>query len=407
MRTLPIRLAIRDFKLIDEIIVMPIWGGGMEDEALIERLLYQGEGDALDFKLQQYAFEAADNDAKSELLKDIIAFANSWRESAAYILIGVRDNPREVVGIDRDIDDSRLQQFINGKLNKPLRFEYRSVFYGDKALGLYVIHVQARPFYAVKDFGRVMKDTVYVRRGSSTDIAKPDEIAKMGAATSAAHAPRLNVKIVCRRSRREPGDSLQASYTKLQLPDTSEIPDYTSGRMGNLRIADPTENRNYYRQVAPFLSEKSGLVPIQLLVENFGDAYADGVKVTLRVKVSEGFRVMVGSDLMSKPSTTWAGIVPAIMSRSVREPAVTVRIDGDLYVATFTLGKVQAGAAEWTETLYFFHPPEVLDDLDVVVHADQLRGPLTFKIPTAFDVNHAQLSVDQLVDYSNKLDRGE
>lgn len=379
----------------------------MEDEALIERLLYQGEGDALDFKLQQYAFEAADNDAKSELLKDIVAFANSWRESTAYILIGVRDNPREVVGIDRDIDDSRLQQFINGKLNRPLRFEYRSVFYGDKTLGLYVIHVQARPFYAIKDFGRVMKDTVYVRRGSSTDIAKPDEIAKMGAATSAAHAPRLNVKIVCRRSGCEPGGSLQASYTKLQLPGTSEIPDYTSGRMGNLRIADPTENRNYYRQVAPFLAEKIGLVPIQLLIENFGDAYADGVKVTLRVKVSDGFRVMVGSDLISKPSTTWAGIVPAIMSRSVREPAVTVRIDGDLYVATFTLGKVQAGAAEWTETLYFLHPPEALGDLDVVVHADQLRGPLTFKIPTAFDVSHAQLSVDQLVDYSSKLDRGE
>ena len=61
---------------------------------LIESLLYQSEGTALDFKKEQYSFQKATDEQKSELLKDILAFANSWRQNEAYIVIGVE----EVVG---------------------------------------------------------------------------------------------------------------------------------------------------------------------------------------------------------------------------------------------------------------------------------------------------------------------
>ena len=58
------------------------------DEKLLENLLHQGEGNTLDYKSQQYPFEKATVAEKSELLKDILAFANSWRRTDAYILIG-------------------------------------------------------------------------------------------------------------------------------------------------------------------------------------------------------------------------------------------------------------------------------------------------------------------------------
>ena len=44
----------------------------MEDDFLIERLLYRNEGDTLDFKLQQSPFDTADDDSKSALLKAIL-----------------------------------------------------------------------------------------------------------------------------------------------------------------------------------------------------------------------------------------------------------------------------------------------------------------------------------------------
>ncbi|CAJ2829769.1 Divergent AAA domain [Burkholderia pseudomallei] len=157
----------------------------MEDDFLIERLLYSGEGDALDFKLQQYPFESTDDDSKSSLLKDILAFANAWRTTTAYIVIGVRDGSKEIVGLDNNIDDSRLQQFVSAKVNRPIQFSYRSVDFRGQTLGLFTIPPQIRPFYSPKGFGKVRAGTVYVRRGSSTAEANPEEIAKMGESDSA------------------------------------------------------------------------------------------------------------------------------------------------------------------------------------------------------------------------------
>ena len=106
----------------------------MDDETLIETLLYRGEGAALDYKLQQYPHDGATPEQKGELLKDILAFVNAWRSEPAYILIGV-SNTLEVVGLDKDLDDSRLQQFINGKTNIPVHFSYRSVRHKGLTLG--------------------------------------------------------------------------------------------------------------------------------------------------------------------------------------------------------------------------------------------------------------------------------
>jgi predicted HTH transcriptional regulator len=61
------------------------------DSQTLENLLYQPEGPGLDFKQAQYHFSRASDAEKSELLKDILALANSWRLTTAYILIGVQE----------------------------------------------------------------------------------------------------------------------------------------------------------------------------------------------------------------------------------------------------------------------------------------------------------------------------
>ena len=57
----------------------------------MEKLLNEDESSALDFKRDQYPFEKASDEQKSEFLKDILAFANAWRRTDAYILVGVED----------------------------------------------------------------------------------------------------------------------------------------------------------------------------------------------------------------------------------------------------------------------------------------------------------------------------
>ena len=78
---------------------------------LLEGLLHEGEGTALDFKSAQYPFVNADVGEKAELIKDILAFANSWRRTTAYILIGVEEakgGRSKVVGVGNHLDDASL-----------------------------------------------------------------------------------------------------------------------------------------------------------------------------------------------------------------------------------------------------------------------------------------------------------
>lgn len=49
------------------------------DVTRLEKLLNRSEGDTLDFKREQYRYAGAPPEDKGELLKDILAFANTPR----------------------------------------------------------------------------------------------------------------------------------------------------------------------------------------------------------------------------------------------------------------------------------------------------------------------------------------
>lgn len=154
------------------------------DTEFIEHLLHEDEGVELDFKQEQYPFEDAGDTAKSELLKDILAFVNAWRRSTAYILIGVREirgSRSKLVGVSTHLDDAH--QFVNSKTRRPVTFSYHCCSILGASIGIIEMPVQERPRYLTKTYGRVKKDAVYLRRGSSTAVARPDEVAQMGQPT--------------------------------------------------------------------------------------------------------------------------------------------------------------------------------------------------------------------------------
>src|SRR5437016_3454734 len=97
------------------------------NQDLFESLLYQHESEALDFKLGQYEFDKATDEQKGEILKDILAFANAWRQTDAHILIGVeegRGGRSRVVGVPQHLLNRNLQQFVHSKTNRPVIFSY-------------------------------------------------------------------------------------------------------------------------------------------------------------------------------------------------------------------------------------------------------------------------------------------
>ena len=160
------------------------------DASLVQRLLYEEESYVLDFKQEQYPFAGASDEEKSELLKDVLAFANGCHRTDAFILTGVKEvkgGASTVIGISNDLDDAQLQQFVNSKTQRPVMFSYRAIPVRQVQVEVIHIPVQKRPIFLKKDYARLENKKVYVRRGTSTAVADPDEIAMMGSEDEAQH----------------------------------------------------------------------------------------------------------------------------------------------------------------------------------------------------------------------------
>ena len=126
------------------------------DLQTLEGLIHEPEGTALDFKQEQYRFVGEDDFTKSELLKDILAFANSWRRQTAYILIGVKEvkgGRSEIIGVGCHLDDANLHQFVNSKTQRPVDFSYFQFKVQSVEIGVIEIPVQMRPIFLQKKFG--------------------------------------------------------------------------------------------------------------------------------------------------------------------------------------------------------------------------------------------------------------
>ena len=159
------------------------WSYKAIDGETLHGLLNMDEGLTLDFKREQYRFTKATDFDKSGLLKDILAFANTQRYSTAYILVGVEEvkgGRNQVVGVADHLEDASLHQFVNSKTNKRVAFSYSAHAIEGKSVGAISIPIQQRPVWVEKKFGRVEAREVYIRDGSSTRLATPDEVAAMG-----------------------------------------------------------------------------------------------------------------------------------------------------------------------------------------------------------------------------------
>jgi hypothetical protein len=228
------------------------------DASTLEQLLNEDESTSLDFKRDQYPFVAGSDDEKSELLKDILAFANAWRRTDAFILIGVeevRGARSKPVGVTSQLDDASLQQFVNSKVQRPVSFSYQRATVDGVEIGIITLTLQDRPIYLRRDYGRLRQGVVYIRRGSSTDEAAPDEVAKMGAVAAGLAGPKLSVVGQRMKERHtqvtqvilgianQPGASAaRAPYLSFELPKGFRVAAYGldgTGRNGLLRVPQP------------------------------------------------------------------------------------------------------------------------------------------------------------------------
>jgi hypothetical protein len=362
---------------------------------LMEELLYERENEALDFKRDQYPFVGATNDEKSELIKDILAFANSWRQSDAYILIGAEE-PKggrgAVVGVTTHLKDNDLQELVNKKTNRPLAFSYEVFAFEGVELGVIAVPRQERPFFLKADFGKLKKNVVYLRRGSSTAEADPDEVLRMGAARVAERqVPTLAVQFAESHNRKELGTHVNLrSVLVADLEPQREgppAPFQLSWKPPEGLLAAAGINEKYREEKERYVKLTSPLNPLSFAVTNTGEVTAEDLRIEAKITASERLLIRDFYRYPDEPSY-YQPSLRSLPSRKLQVPDITVRKYQNDFHVTARIPKVQPGKTGWCHSCFYLGAKEDVElALEAVVSADNLptplRVPLTVKVTTS------------------------
>ena len=360
---------------------------GISNE-IIERLLYEEESSILDFKRDQYPFSGASDDHKSELLKDILAFTNAWRRTDAYILIGVEEvrGGRCIVhGISQHFDDAHLQEFVNSKTQRPVHFSYQAAEFEGKQIGIINIPPQNRPIYIQRNYGRLVKNIVYLRRGSSTSEANPDEIAKMGEYSNNTQIiqPLLEIEFAETAAKSLLGNMLKIQTTNIRMPDPrySPIPDYgqslSISPFLSMNINNVGINKNYYREIANYYRTTMSVKSVNFLVTNYGTVVADDVRIEIRIEDNENKYIFIDeNDYPEKPETDTMMNLIRNTHLNRKKPDVEVQKCTQFWMIYIVLGKIQPKGTAWTTSnLYIGAVESCVIDLPINIFADNIPDP--------------------------------
>lgn len=139
-----------------------------------QRLVLAGEDDKVDRKL---LFALSEHRDRAEMVKDVIALANSHGVDDAFLLFGV-GNSGELVGLASALpDDAVVQQSLNALIEPPVNLKLHDVTYGGKRFGVLQIrrtshwHVGSRDYDGKDCNGKQVrllnKGDILIRSGSS------------------------------------------------------------------------------------------------------------------------------------------------------------------------------------------------------------------------------------------------
>jgi hypothetical protein len=359
------------------------------NEQELEGLLYKSEGEDLDFKRDQYPL--TNNTEKGELIKDILAFSNSWRSGDAFIIVGVdeaksagRSTP---VGVSRHLRDADLQQMVNSKTNRKVSFAYEEVFFKGLNIGVIRIPEQERPSVLVTSFGGLTKDAVYVRHGSCTEIAGATESILMATATS---TPRLKVQLANPETRQLFATAMTLTSTVVQFDET-KVP---------LVSADPWSpaamlgNKYYKKQKAKYIFDVELLSPVGFWIQNTSKTLASNVRLDLSVRKQPNLLVIDEHDYPRKPvyNSLYGGFnMPIVIN-----PDIVVHDRDRVWTINVDFGNVQPGASVWTREV-MYAGSSVYTDLNIngSIFGDNI-SPIPVNLKIEINTTKRPLAISEL-----------
>ncbi len=384
----------------------------MDNQIPIEELLYEEEGTTLDFKREQYPFNSANDHQKSEIIKDILAFSNAWRRSNAYILLGVEEvkgGRSRPLGIENELDDAQLQQFVNSKTQRPINFTYKTILINGIKIGVITIPIQSRPHYLEKDYGKLKKHVVYIRRGSSTDEASPEEVHSMGRAevSETQEIPNLSFEFASLEKRTSLGEEKSIETILLNIPPIKNIPDYReeelSGPFG-LRIPSINHARaDYYRDIVKYYYALKKSEKLSFCLANNSSITISDIRAEIIIeKQLNKFTLFTEDDFPEFPRSHYYDSIAHIRPLSEQilrgaKPSVEIQDLGDKYRIEVPFEKAQPRQIVFcSESIFVAANENFSIRAKVAIYADNIPVPLEGSLIIHCNVKEAPGSLEDI-----------
>lgn len=138
---------------------------------------YENENTNLDFKREEYAKEKY-----NDLIKDVMSMANSPTNQPKYIIIGIKVNAegnKNFTGLDSLTDQANLENVIQENIEPLIHFNYYPHTYKDKMFGVIEIDNTNQPYMMKKDYKKLYKGDIWVRKGSRQSKATREDLNRM------------------------------------------------------------------------------------------------------------------------------------------------------------------------------------------------------------------------------------
>lgn len=147
----------------------------------------------VDFKLESYVFKINSLKLKGELAKDICAMANNGNV-ASYIIFGVSDDGLSFKSVNNEkLTDDNIQTFCKKAISPIPKVKLNRECWKNadsKHEGKIFVIIQVGPharrayrlnqdFISYKEFLCFRRNEVWIRRGSTSDLATPEEVSKL------------------------------------------------------------------------------------------------------------------------------------------------------------------------------------------------------------------------------------
>jgi predicted HTH transcriptional regulator len=138
------------------------------DAKRLSNIIKKEEGTKLDYKQK---LDISTESGRKELAKDICAIANS-KGGRGYIIIGIEDKSKNIIGINKnDYKEEQIQQIVSSRCEPPIPVSYEVINYENRCLGVINIYDGPQRPYQMRESGGF-----YIRRGSTTDTMRKQEL---------------------------------------------------------------------------------------------------------------------------------------------------------------------------------------------------------------------------------------